>query len=68
MSYLSSSPPSFRTMLRKEKTVPKMSLASSSALKAGRDEDVNPLSAFASDAGREALPPDEVGLGSQRRL
>ena len=68
LSYLSSSPPSFRTMFRKENTVPKMSFASSSALRAGRDEDANPLGAFTSEAGREALLPEEVGLGIQRRL
>jgi hypothetical protein len=67
-SYLSSSPPSFRTILRKENTAPKMSFASSSALKAGRDEDANPLGALVSEAGRGALLPEEVGLGSQRRL
>ena len=55
-------------MLRKENTVPNMSLASSSALKAGRDEDANPLGVLASEAGRGALLPEEVGLGSQRRL
>jgi hypothetical protein len=68
ISYLSSSPPSLRTMLRRENTVPKISLASSSALRAGRDEDANPLGTFTSEAGREALLLEDVGLGSQRRL
>ena len=68
VSHLSSSPPSLRTIFRKENTVPNMSFASSSALKAGREEDANPLGAFASDAGGGALIPEEVGLGSQRRL
>lgn len=34
-AHLSSSPPNLRTMFRREKTVPKTSLASSSALRAG---------------------------------
>ena len=68
VSHLSSSPPSLRTIFRKENTVPNMSFASSSALRAGREEAVNPLGAFASEAGRGALLPEEDGLGSQRRL
>jgi hypothetical protein len=36
LQYLSSSPPSFRTMFRSEKTVPKTSFASSSALRDDR--------------------------------
>lgn len=63
--YLSSSPPNLCTMFRKENTVPKMSFASSSALRAGRDEDADPLGVFASEAGRGVLLPEEVG---QRRL
>lgn len=65
---LSSSPPSLRTMFRSEKTVPNISFASSSALRAWRAGTVVLSGSFACDVGREVFPEDEVGLGSQRRL
>lgn len=55
-------------MFRSEKTVPNMSFASSSALKAWRTGTALPSESFACDVGREVLPEDEVGRGSQRRL
>lgn len=64
--YLSSSPPSFRTMLRREKTVPKMSFASSSAVRFDCSEPgATPCE---SDVGRAGLPPIVAARGSQRRL
>jgi hypothetical protein len=65
-AYVSSSPPSLRTMLRSEKTVPKMSFASSSGLKAGRPGFVDTplLRGTASKVGREDLLPVEMGRGS----
>ena len=66
--YLSSPPPSFRTIFRREKTVPKMSLASSSALNAGREVGAVLLLDRASDSGRAGLPEAEGGRGSHRRL
>lgn len=64
-SYLSSSPPSLRTIFRREKTVPKTSFASSSLAFTVCPSPIAP--AWASVA-REDLPTTEVGRGSQRRL
>lgn len=55
-------------MFRREKTVPNMSFASSSALNACRTGAATPSGNFACDVGREAFPEEEVGRGSQRRL
>lgn len=53
-------------MFRNEKTVPKMSFASSSALKAERGS-VPPLT-YAWEEGLEVLPEAETAGGSQRFL
>ena len=53
-------------MFRKEKTVPNMSFASSSALSAGRDRATVPL-IVASEAGRDDFP-EGGAAGSQLRL
>ena len=55
-------------MFRSEKTAPKMSLASSSALNAWRAEEAVPIGAVAVEGGRDILLEEEDGLGSQRRL
>lgn len=70
MSYLSSSPPSLRAMFRNEKTVPKISFASSSVVCADWPKTGgSPLAgADASEVGREDFPANELGRGSQRRL
>ena len=70
LTYLSSSPPSLRTMFRSEKTVPKMSFASSSALKVGLPVPVDTplLRGVVSKVGREDALPVEIGRGSHRRL
>ena len=51
-TYLSSGPPSFRVMFRNEKTVPKMSLASSCAERAVRFREGRGRSALLADKGR----------------
>lgn len=69
--YLSSSPPSLRTIFRSEKTVPKMSFASSSAVNGARfplPGAVPLLNGLTSEAGREDLLETDDGRGSQRRL
>ena len=53
-------------MLRKEKTVPKMSFASSSALSAARG--CEPPLTMACEDGLDPLPEEEVEGGSQRLL
>lgn len=53
-------------MFRKEKTVPNMSLASSSALSAGRDRKTFPFIAV-SDTGRDVLA-GEGAAGNHLRL
>lgn len=68
--YLSSGPPSFRTIFRRENIVPKMSFASSWALSrvgralAGpRSAAIVPLLAMlGSEIGRAGVPPVETGL------
>lgn len=67
-TYLSSSPPSLRTMFRKEKTVPNTNLASSSVIRAyfSRSE-IALCEPVLSDVGREDLPDADTGRGSQRR-
>jgi len=65
---LSSGPPSLRTMFRSEKMVPKISFASSSALRPGRrPEPWTPLlsSLLASVGGREVRVSLERGRGGQ---
>jgi hypothetical protein len=57
-----------RTIFLREKTVPNMSFASSSALSAWRTGATTPSGSLARDGGREVLPEEEVGRGSQRRL
>lgn len=66
--YLSSSPPSFRTIFRKEKTVPKINLASSSALNAARGTVVDEESEFDSMLDFEALTGVDSGFDSHSRL
>lgn len=66
--YLSSGPPSFRTILRRENMVPNMSLASSFALnRAGRDL-AGPVSVIAGllellepEIGLPCAPPEDIG-------
>ena len=68
-AYLSSSPPNFRVMFLREKTVPKMSLASSSVVRDdGPTTGGTPLLEASSEVGREDLLDIEGGRGSQRRL
>lgn len=57
-------------MFRSEKTVPKISFASSSVVRVdGPETDVRPLATVGvSEVGREDLPTAEVGRGSQRLL
>ena len=67
--YLSSSPPNFRTILRKENTVPKTNLASSSVTPPEFSESGTPLLILGiSDVGREDLLTIEVGRGNHLRL
>ena len=63
---LSSSPPSLRTMFRREKTVPNISFASSSALRTERAWP--PPFTYAWEEGREVLPAEEIEGGSHRFL
>lgn len=57
-------------MFRSEKTVPKISFASSSVVRVdGPETDARPLATVGvSEVGREDLPTVEVGRGSQRLL
>lgn len=68
-SHLSSSPPSFRTIFRSEKTVPKTSFASSSVDRVDGEVEGSPLATVGvSEVGREGFPATEAGRGSQRRV
>lgn len=67
--YLLSSPPMFLTMFRREKTTPKMSLASSSLDRAFRPPTMvsSLLMVLISDCGRWPLVELEMGRGVHRR-
>jgi hypothetical protein len=67
--YLLSSPPMFLTMFRREKTTPKMSLASSSLDRAFRPPTIvsSLLTVLISDCGRTPLVELEIGRGVHRR-
>lgn len=67
--YLLSSPPMFLTMFRREKTTPKMSLASSSLDRAFRPPTMvsSLLTVLISDCGRWPFVELEMGRGVHRR-
>lgn len=64
-SYLSSSPPSLRTIFRNENTVPKTSFESSSV---DRTVWPRPVGAAPETVSDRDFPTMEAGRGSQRRL
>lgn len=66
-SHLSSSPPNLRTILRKENTVPKTSLASSSPARTVCPRPAGPVPVPGVSPERD-FPMIEAGRGSQRRL